>query len=163
MKNNTADNYLFTEVMTASPQKLHLMLLDAAIREGRLAQKHWQAQENKQAGKCMLKAQRIVNGILDGIDFEAKSALVGKVAGVYLFICQALTRAFIDNDANKLAEVLRVLAIERETWGQVCEKHATSRADQPPPKTGHTPVIHNPTSHSEIPPDLPATSFSLEA
>ena len=47
MKNNTADNYLFTEVMTSTPQKLQLMLLDAAIREGELARKYWHAKENK--------------------------------------------------------------------------------------------------------------------
>ena len=96
--------------------------------------------KNKQAGKCILKAQRIVSGILEGINLEAKSALVGKVAGVYLFICHALTREFIDNDANKLAEALRVLAIKRETWRQLCEKLALSSADQPPSKTNFIPA-----------------------
>ena len=149
--------------MTATPQKLQLMLLDAAIREGELARKHWQAQENKQAEKFLLRALRIMYCVLGGIDLEAKSELVGKVAGVYLFISQALTRAFVDNDANKLDEALRVLTIERETWRQLCEKLALSPSDQPPPKTGFTPFAHIPASHSGTSPDLPATSFSLEA
>jgi flagellar protein FliS len=163
MNHRSSDSYLATEVMTSTPQKLQLMLLDAAIREGELARKHWQAQENKQAEKYLLRALRIMYGVLGGIDLEAKSDLVGKVAGVYLFICQALTRAFVDNDVNKLAEALRVLAVERETWRQVCEKIALSPADQPPPKTSITPVAHNLTSDSGTPPGLPATSLSLEA
>jgi flagellar secretion chaperone FliS len=163
MNHHSSDNYLATEVMTSTPQKLQLMLLDAAIREGELARKHWQAQDNKQSEKFLLRALRIMYCVLGGIDFEAKSELVGKVAGVYLFISQALTRAFVDSDANKLDEALRVLAIERETWRQLCEKLALAPSDQPPPKTGFSPVIHNPTSHSGITQDLPATSFSFEA
>jgi flagellar secretion chaperone FliS len=163
MNQRTSDSYLATEIMTSTPQKLQLMLLDAAIREGELARKHWQAQENKQAEKSLLRALQIMYSVLGGIDLEVKSELVGKVAGVYLFICQALTRAFVDNDANKLAEALRVLAVERETWRQLCEKLAQSPADQPPPKTGFTPDAHIPASLSGTSTDLPATSFSLEA
>ena len=73
MNHNSSDSYLATEVMTSTPQKLQLMLLDAAIREGELARKHWQAQENKQSEKCLLRALRIMYGVLGGIDLEAKS------------------------------------------------------------------------------------------
>jgi flagellar protein FliS len=162
MKNNTADNYLFTEVMTSTPQKLQLMLLDAAIREGEHAQKYWQAQENKQTEKCLLRALRIMYGVLGGIDLETKSELVGKVAGVYLFICQALTRAFIDTDANKLAEALRVLAVERETWRQLCEKLALSPAEKPP-RASSAPITPHLSPNGGTPPDLLTASFSLEA
>jgi flagellar protein FliS len=163
MKNNTADNYLFTEVTTATPQKLQLMLIDAAIREGRRAQRHQQDKENRQAGKCILRARKIVSGILAGMDYEANSELVGKVAGVYLFIYNTLTRAFIDKDENKLAEALRVLAVERETWRQLCEKLALSSGGQTTPQTSHAPLAPHFFSNEEIASAPPDSSFSREA
>jgi flagellar biosynthetic protein FliS len=163
MSHNASENYLVNEVMTATPQKLHLMLLDAVNREGERARRHWQAGEDEKAGKCVLRAQKIVYGIIDGIDYKTKSELVGKVAGVYLFIYASLTRAFIDNDESKLDEALRVLAIERETWRQMCEKLAESPGMQTPPQAGHAPHAPDLQSNGGLLPDLPTASFSLEA
>ncbi|MGD0383872.1 MAG: flagellar export chaperone FliS [Thermoguttaceae bacterium] len=163
MPNTASDCYLITEVTTATPQKLQLMLIDAAIREGRRAQKHRQDKETEQAGKCILRARKIINGILAGMDYEAKSELVGKVAGVYLFISNALTRAFIDNDENKLAEALQVLDVERETWRQVCEKLVLSPGSQTPPQSSHAPLAPHFFSNEETASAPPDGSFSLEA
>ena len=163
MNHTASENYLVTEVMTATPPKLHLMLIDAAIRAGQRAQIHWQNKENEQAGKCVKNAQKIVHGILDGIDFKTNSELVAKVAGVYLFIHNSLARAFIDNDENKLAEALRVLAVERETWRQVCEIPAASTGEQSAPKTSRAPLAPDHFSNGGIRPDSPTASFSLEA
>jgi flagellar protein FliS len=162
MPNTASDCYLITEVTTATPQKLQLMLIDAAIRAGRRAQKHWQDKESRQAGKCIMRARKIINGILAGMDYDAKSELVGKVAGVYLFVYNALTRAFIDNDENTLAEALRVLDVERETWRQVCEKLVLSPGGQTPPQSSHAPLAPHFFPNEENASDPPASSFSLE-
>jgi flagellar protein FliS len=162
MPNTTSDRYLITEVTTATPQKLQLMLIETAIRAGRRAQKHWQDKENRQAGNCIIRAMKIITGIIAGMDYEAKSELVGKVAGVYLFINSALTRAFIDNDEKKLAEALRVLDVERETWRQVCEKLALSTGGQTTLQTSHAPLAPHFFSNEEIASAPPDGSFSLE-
>jgi flagellar protein FliS len=161
MKNAAGDSYLFTEVMTAPPQKLHLLLLDAAIREGQRAKKHWQDKENEQAGKRIKRAMRIINGIIGGIDSQSKSELVAKLAGVYLFIYRNLTRAFIDADEKKLDEALRVLSVERETWRQVCEKLAALPPDQSPRSAGVSASLDSALDTTIS--DSPAGSFSLEA
>jgi flagellar biosynthetic protein FliS len=163
MSHSASENYLVNEVMTATPQKLHLMLLDAAIREGERARIHWQAGEDEIAGKCALRAQKIIYGIIDGIDYKTNLELVGKVAGVYLFIYTSLTRAFIDNDKSKLDEALRVLAIERKTWRLMCEQLANSPDLQSPPQTGRAPLAPSYPSDGGLLPDLPASSFSFEA
>ena len=43
------DEYLATEVMTAAPQKLQLLLVEAAIRFARQAESHWRVHENEAA------------------------------------------------------------------------------------------------------------------
>jgi len=40
------ESYLVTEVMTATPQKLQLMLIDAAIRSAEKARRLWHEQED---------------------------------------------------------------------------------------------------------------------
>jgi flagellar secretion chaperone FliS len=160
MSYNSSENYLVNEVMTAPPQKLHLMLLDAVNREGERARIHWQAGEDEEAGKSVLRAQKVVYGIIDGIDYKIKSEIVGKIAGVYLFIYATLTRAFIDNDKSKLDEALRVLAIERETWRQMCEQLADSPVSQAP-QPAHAPLDLN--TDNRMSSDPSAASFSWEA
>ncbi len=110
-----------------------------------------------------MRAQQIVGEMLSALDYEAKSELVRKVAGVYLYVYRTLMDAALTHDADKVNEALRVLAVERETWRQVCEKIAISASDQTLSQTGRTPVAPNSSTSAGPVPDTPATSFSLEA
>ena len=82
---------------------------------------------------------------------------------MYLFIYASLTRSFIDNDENKLDEALRVLAIERETWRQMCEQLAESPCKPTPPHAAHAPLDCDLSSNGGMLPDPSAASFSWEA
>jgi flagellar protein FliS len=163
MNHNSSENYLVNEVMTASPEKLHLLLLDAVIRECRRACKHLESKEEKEASDCILRAQRIMIGIIGGIDFSTKSDLVARVSQVYLFICKTLTQAYTQSNKEKLADALRVLEIERETWRQLCEKLAESRTEWKPTQSGHAPPAPIILAQDNVLSDLPGGSFSLEA
>jgi hypothetical protein len=44
-----------------------------------------------------------------------------------LFLYRTTVEAQLQRDPNKLADVLRVLEIERETWRKVCEQLGSSR------------------------------------
>jgi flagellar secretion chaperone FliS len=163
MSHTVSDNYLITAVTTAPPQKLQLMLIDAAIQSVRGAQMHWQEKEIDLAKKCILRAARIVRGILTGMDYNDKSELVGKVAAVYLYVHDALTRASAENYPHKLADALRVLEVERETWRQLCEKLALVSGVELVGQAGrYAPAPHF-AANEEFALDGPAASFSLEA
>ncbi len=160
---NAPQSYLVTEVMTAAPQKLQLMLIEAAIRAAQRARQHWQAQEDLQASECLIRAQEIVGEILSALNYEVKSELVKKVAGVYLFLNRTLLDASLTRDINKLDEALRVLSVERETWRQVCEKLAGSPDDQSLPENAALPPAPNHFISGTTNSDSPAASLSLEA
>jgi flagellar secretion chaperone FliS len=160
--NNTSESYLVTEVMTATPQKLQLMLIDAGICAGQRALKHLKARENEQACECIIRAQQIVGEMISALDYETKSELVRKVAGVYLFVYRAFMDAAFTHDQGKVNDALKVLAVERDTWRLLCEKLAESAGKYTPSKTSHAPVAANIASNVEITAD-PPTSFSLEA
>ncbi len=136
------DEYLVTQVMTATPQKLQLMLLDAAIRSVRQAQNHWQHQRDEEAGECLLKSQQIVTQLIAGLNQEQQPELVRQVAGIYMFIFRALVFAHLRRDEDQLSDALKILVSERETWQMVCEQNPgrigksdenTERSAPPPP------------------------------
>jgi len=143
----TSGDYLETEVMTAAPQKLQLMLIDAALRQSRAAQEFWKNEQPEQAGEALIRAQQIITELLCGLNPEKDKQLTSKVAGVYLFVFRALLSAQTDRDEAKLQEAISVLEIEQETWQQVCSKLGTKRTT-PAPHVGGS-MTSSPTTSLE--------------
>ncbi len=158
------DEYLATEVLTATPQKLQLMLIEGAIRFGRRAELHWQNRENEAAFIALVRCQDIVSQLIAGLAASLESPLVRQVASLYAYIYRSLVSASFYHDAKKLADALRVLEVERETWQQVCERLGTSQSDANPANSQvahrpHMPLVVDATAHE----DFGTTSISLEA
>jgi flagellar protein FliS len=118
----TRDIYQSTEVMTATPQKLQLMLIEAALRYGQKAVDQWQLGQDAEARESLLACQKVVIQILSAMRPDEAPELVSKVAGVYMFVLRSLIDAHRDQDAQKIADAMQVLQIERETWKQVCHQ-----------------------------------------
>ena len=116
MQPSARDNYLVTEVMTATPQKLQLMLIEAAIRSVERTRQHWQAGEEEPACQSLIRAQEVIGELLGSLNAEVDSDLVKKVAAVYMFVFRSLMEANYDHDEEKLEGALKVLQVERETW-----------------------------------------------
>jgi flagellar protein FliS len=123
------EEYLATEVLTAAPQKLQLMLIEAAIRFGRRAEMHWQSRQNEAAFNALIRCQEIVTQLISGLAENLESPLVRQISSVYAFIYRSLVSASFHRDAKKLTDALKVLEIERQTWLQVCERLGTRRVD----------------------------------
>jgi flagellar protein FliS len=141
------DTYFENEVLTATPQKLHLMLIEAAIRLGNQTLEHWRDGREAQAIDSILRCQRILAEMLAGLRPAQMPELVGKVASVYIFVYRTIFQAQRQRDPAQLADALRVLEIERETWRKVCEQLGGTRSS-----TGFIPAPHS-----------VASRFSLEA
>lgn len=129
MNPHARENYLTTEVMTATPQKLQLMLIEAALRLGQQTIDHWEKGEDEAAGDALIRCQQIITELLCGLRPEVDSELVRRVASVYLFIFRSLSMAHLERDAKKVSEAMSVLEVERETWREVCTKLGTRRDD----------------------------------
>jgi flagellar protein FliS len=128
MTYSARENYLATEVLTAPPQKLHLMLIEAAIRCAERARQHWRAHETEQATEAIIRAEDVLGELMAGLNREIDAGLVKKTAGLYLFVFRTLMEANSRQDESKLDDALKVLKVERETWRQVCERLGTAEA-----------------------------------
>ena len=120
MQTSAHENYLVTQVLTAPPQKLQLMLIEAAIRAARLARQKWQGGENEAGSEPLIRAQEIVSTLIAGLNREVAPELVQRVASVYLFVYRSLIEANLRHDEKKLDDAIRVLEEERKTWQEVC-------------------------------------------
>ena len=176
MSSSARDSYLETEVMTATPQKLQFMLLDAAVRAIQKAKQLWAADRDEEACETLIRAQQIMSELLCGLNQEVDSALAKKVAAIYLFVFRNLMDANQRKDVEKLDGALAVLEIERETWRRVCEKLGSSKAAadsgsrdalqhpsaHPSPPAPVNPPVADFSSGPGMPSDMPS-GFSIEA
>ena len=139
MERSAQESYLESQVMTATPQKLRLMLIEGAIRFARQTLHHWEQGDNEQALETIIRCRTIVSELLASIRPE-ESGLTKRVGGLYVFIFRHLTEAQLRRDAGHVEEAIRVLEAEQETWRLVCEQ--MPEAPQP--------ISQDPTAPAEI-------------
>lgn len=119
---SAGDNYLTTEVTSAPPQRLQLMLIEGALRFGLKAQAHFERDELNEASEAILRSQEIVAHLLAALRPEQEPALVQRVSAIYSFVFRSLVTAYLKRDVAKLGDALKVLQEERQTWKEVCQK-----------------------------------------
>ncbi|MDR1382834.1 MAG: flagellar export chaperone FliS [Planctomycetaceae bacterium] len=119
---NAHRTYVEREVATAAPQKLQLMLVEAAIKNIHRVKLYWEKNNADEAFQAMTRAQDIVTEILCCLDMENSPEIAQSLASIYVFIFRkiALTRG--PEDIANLDDALKVLMAERESWKEICEK-----------------------------------------
>lgn len=123
------EEYLTQQVLTAAPQKLQLLLIEAAIRHCLRARDDYRAGEFLAGSEPILRAQEIVTELLSSARQDPESALGKQVAALYAYLFRTLIEAHMKHDVRKLDDALRILAEERETWRLVCEQIGSTRQD----------------------------------
>jgi flagellar protein FliS len=125
-QNTARDNYILAEVQTATPQKLQLILVEAAIKNVHRTKKAWSEKKIDAGLEFLMKAQDIIAAILSSLDKEGNPSIARQLASIYLFIFRRLAEAGMTYKEENLDDALRVLNSERETWRQVCEKFGST-------------------------------------
>lgn len=126
MTSSAPKSYRETEVLTATPEKRQLMLIEGAIRFLRRTRLLWESGENEEASESLIRVQEIVAHLLAALDPQVDPPLIGRVASVYVFVYRSLVEAHAKRDPQQLDEALRVLEVERETWRQLCNEPGAS-------------------------------------
>src|SRR5262245_46797926 len=129
--------YLESKVLTATPQRLHLMLIEGALRIARQADEALRRGEpagagGTSAGGPLLRVIDIVGELLAGVR-DQKTKLNQQLADLYLFLFRKVSEAKINSDTAALAEAIKILEYERQTWQLVCEKFGGAAESATPP------------------------------
>ena len=147
------ETYLNTQVMTATPQKLQLMMIDGAIRFAKQGLALWQKDDLENATESLIRCRRIVTEILGGVKQDG-SELPQQISAIYTFVFRLLTEAQIEQNQEKINDVVKILEVEQDTWRQVCEKIALSENDS----SGTSPSASSLTAANL---DAPARRFNI--
>lgn len=113
------DQYRITQVQTASPTTLVVMLYDGAIRFLGAARRHLKDRRLDAANNDLLRAQDIIRELLVGLNLEAGGELAQNLYRLYDFMLSELVRANVTKDAAVLDPVLRMLSELRGAWAEI--------------------------------------------
>lgn len=122
MYENGSNEYLKNAVMSASQEQLTLMLYDGAIRfatQGRDALAQGRFEESCEK---LIRAQKIVLELRNGLRFEINPALCEQMAGLYGFIYNRLVDANVKRSLTLIDEALKILRHQRDTWQMLMDK-----------------------------------------
>lgn len=109
------DKYLQSQVMTAAPEKLVLMLYDATIRFITQAKADIAGGDASSANENLCRAQAIIAELMSSLDFEYGEVSVG-LFSVYQFFYERLVEANLAKDSRILDEVTPLLDDLRRAW-----------------------------------------------
>ncbi len=117
-----AREYLETQVLTASPERLHLMVVDAAIRFARQGEQALESQDRELAMTTLDRSRSCVNELLSGIVSDPNPELAERLRALFLFVHQNLARADLTSNAQLVRDALSILEIHRETWLELMDR-----------------------------------------
>jgi flagellar biosynthetic protein FliS len=152
MAGNMNTQYLESKVLTASQPRLHLLLLEGAVRQCAVAQQAGSQQFWGEFDAAVGKAMDIVEELTRSVAGKTME-LAESLEEQYAFIYRELTTSRFDMNLDKLAVCAKLLEYHRETWKHVCDKSDTTASARP--------VVVAPHLQSDN--NFAGESFSFEA
>ena len=123
--------YFKTRVLTASPEELHLMLYDGAIKFAGQAREAIAGGDIERSYNLLVRSQNIVLELLNGLKRDLAPEVCNKQAALYNFIYRRLVDANLHKDTAALDDAIKILNYCRETWTLVIDKLAEQKGVAP--------------------------------
>lgn len=118
---NSYSQYQQTQIDTASPERLLLMLYDGAIRFANVAKKALEDKDFSAANTHCLKVQNILNELMVTLDMKVGGELAQNLFDLYDFMTRQTVQANVSKNPEQLTGVLDILKELREAWMQAAK------------------------------------------
>lgn len=116
---------LETQLDSASPHKLVVMLFDGALVAVGNAQRYMENKEIAEKGKSISKAIDIIaNGLQASLDIESGGEIALQLEALYEYMGQRLLHANLRNDLAALKEVAALLQELKSAWEKIADDPA---------------------------------------
>lgn len=132
---NAADEYLYSQVMTAPPERLHLMVIDAALRFARQGAEALQASDFEKSFAALNRSRACVQEMIMAVNAEPNPQLANQFKSLLAFVYRNLALADHHHDAALVQDAIRILEIHRETWVELLEVVAPQSGTSDPRAT----------------------------
>ena len=113
---------------TASPERLMVLLFEAALRNIRSGATALETGRTAEATPALMKASDIVVELHATLDRSKAPELCDRLAEVYRFVCLRLSAAALSRDARAAREAERVFAPIAEAFAQAVQAIGGSTA-----------------------------------
>ncbi len=114
-EDNPYERYRQTQIQTASPLDLIIMMYDGAIRFINQAKNALAEKEFAPANNALQRAQDIIDELNINLNPEA-GEIAANLRNLYLFINQRLIEANVKKNGEILDEALKLLTTLRSSW-----------------------------------------------
>ena len=110
------DEYLVNRVLTASPQQLHLMVVEGCLRHARAAAAAIADSDFERSHFALTDARRHLTHLISGLSPDADDEFLMNLRGLFNFAYLQMTTADLQHDAAALDKAIEILAEHRNTW-----------------------------------------------
>jgi flagellar protein FliS len=108
--------YKQNEIATADPGTVLLMLYQGAIDSLNRAAMHLAEGKMAEKGKCVLRANDIINQFLASLDYDVGGELAQNLEGLYRFMLEQILIANVNNDPKTFKMVAALLSTLKQGW-----------------------------------------------
>lgn len=121
MTNNPYKQYQKTQVITASREKVLLMLYEGAIRFTKQGHAAMLEKKIAEKGRAISKATAILSELMATLDFKVGGQLAVDLENLYVFMIDKLIEGNIHNKPECLEAVEKLLVTLHTAWKDVIE------------------------------------------
>ena len=154
---NTANAYLQTRVMSASPEELRLMLIEGALKFAIQGRDWLENKDHEQAFTGFSQCRPIILELINTIKPDPDPKLAERVRSLYTFMFAELAQAGYDRDIPRINKVIELLEYERETWVLLMDQVAAERGVETK-AAGTTAAKPAPTAQAGVAGSIPTAS-----
>jgi flagellar secretion chaperone FliS len=139
---NPYKSYIETQIETASPEKLLIMLYNGALQKCREARSAIDQEDRETTHLQLIRVQEIMVELMVALDWDKGGDIAKGLYSVYDYIYRRLVEANIQCDVGIVEEVEKLLEMLLEGWQKALENISDSQPraaagnDTPPPQSG---------------------------
>jgi flagellar protein FliS len=125
IENNPLKAYRETQIKTATPGRLIIMLYDGAVTSLNIAIEILEKNEHKldTVSNNVIKAQDIISELMVSLDFEKGGEIAKNLFNIYMYMNRELLSGNIKKDVEPLKNVRKFLMELREAWNEIADKN----------------------------------------
>jgi flagellar protein FliS len=123
--------YQNTQITTATPEKILIMLYEGAVNFSRIALDRLNRGDIAGKGRYLGKALAIVTELMNTLNHDVGGEISQRLEQLYIYLIEQFTQANINNSTKSLESAIEVLVILRDAWVDAVALQKTEReADQ---------------------------------
>ena len=126
------NNYRQNQILFSTPAQTVLMLYEGAIRFlGQAINKLIEKGNMGEKAKLVEKAVNIIDYLKSCLDKDNGGEVTDNLDRIYEYMLIELTEANLNNDKNKIEEVVKLFLPLAEAWADICRKQNDMDDNQP--------------------------------